>query len=594
VRRFLGIALVCLLAACSQKPNASNAPTYTKDIAPILQQQCLVCHREGEAAPFALTNYAEARDHAKAIREATATRYMPPWLPVPGHGDFEGERRLTEGQIATIDAWVAAGMPEGEASDLPTPPAFKKGWQIGEPDLILSLPEPYTLAADAVDEYRNFVIPIPAGPRYIAAMELSPGSAVTALHHAFMLIDTTRESRRRDAEDPAPGFGGMDPGTTAQSPGGHFVSWQPGKIARLAAPGFSWRLAAHTDLVLQVHLKATGKAETIAPRVGVYFTDQPPSAQPTKLVLTTNAIDVPANDAAWAFETRYRLPVSVAVMGVIPHAHYLGKKLHAFAEMPDGKSQWLLRIDDWNFNWQGDYRYAKPVVLPAGTTLVQQFTYDNSSANPRNPNKPPQRVTRGLKTTDEMGELWLQVLPRNATESETLARDFLKDFSTRRLAELEKKSAASAISVPELIELAKLYLPESRGNDAVRCLKEAILRDRFAVEAHYYLGFIKGQINDLPGAKESLEKALSLQPEHPAARNGLGMVLLTEMDFEAAADQFRQACALDPQNPIPHLNLARACIARAKREEARAALKTALELQPGNPEIPHLLEDVER
>src|SRR5438132_3563234 len=206
----------------------SGTVTFCKDIAPIIFTQCASCHRAGQAGPFELLTYSQVKKHAQDIASVTQSRYMPPWPPEPGFGAFVGERYLTIDQIGLIRQWVGEGSAEGAPADLPAMPKWTEGWQLGEPDLVVQMAQPYTLPASGKDVYRNFVIPIPTtARRYVQAMELRPGNK--SAHHAFMLYDRTRQSRRIDQQDAEPGFPGMSPPVSANTPTGQFVSWQPGK-----------------------------------------------------------------------------------------------------------------------------------------------------------------------------------------------------------------------------------------------------------------------------------------------------------------------------------------------------------------------------
>ncbi|HUL51251.1 MAG TPA: cytochrome c, partial [Candidatus Nitrosotalea sp.] len=404
-------------------PRPRGAVTFNKDVAPIIFNHCAGCHRPGQAAPFELLSYGDVRKHAKQIMEVTGRRYMPPWLPEPECGEFADSRRLTAEQIGTIRQWVTEGAVEGAASDLPPRPRWTEGWQLGEPDLVVTMPQPYTLPAEGRDVYRNFVIPIPLpDARYVRAVEFRPGNW-KVVHHAFLKLDATRDSRLRDEADPEPGFDGIHAPPNAQPPSGHFLSWQPGKVVSAGNDGLAWRLEKDTDLVLQMHLRPSGKPEQLQSSVGFYFTDRAPTNTPIKTWMNSYTIDIPAGKKDYVLEQSYTLPCDVDALGVLPHAHYLGKELQAWAMLPDGAKQWLICIKDWDFNWQGDYRYAHPVFLPKGTVIQMRYTYDNSAGNPRNPHQPPERVQYGLQSNDEMGELWLQLLPRDAAGLEALRRD---------------------------------------------------------------------------------------------------------------------------------------------------------------------------
>ncbi|MCW5559887.1 MAG: hypothetical protein KIT22_18880, partial [Verrucomicrobiae bacterium] len=308
--------------------------------------------------------------------------------------------------------WTESNRPEG-ASKAPPPPAFDGAWELGEPDLVVTPAESFVLTASGPDLYRNLVIPVPRDTnRYVRAIQIRPESR--AVHHAFVLQDRQGHCRRLDAEDPEPGFPGLDLPDGMESPGGHFLGWQPGRRAYQSPPGLAWVLAGGADLVIQLHLQPTGRAETIRPRIGLYFTNRPPEREFFKLDLTSLTLDIPAGDSHYVVEDSFVLPSDVSLIGLNPHCHYLGRELKGLAVFPDGRTNVLLHIPAWNFNWQGDYRLANPLSLPRGTTLRMQYVFDNSTNNPFNPNHPPQRVRYGVETRDEMAELWFQMLPADA------------------------------------------------------------------------------------------------------------------------------------------------------------------------------------
>jgi hypothetical protein len=223
---------------------AAGSVTFNKDIAPILFEHCAACHRPGEAAPFSLLTFQHAKKRAAQIAAVTANRFMPPWPPEPGKGDFAGSRRLTEAQIAAIQRWSASGAVEGEAVDLPRVPSFTEGWQLGPPDLVVTLDKPYTLAASGSDIFRNFVLRVPISERrYVRAIEVRPGNK-RIVHHANVLVDRTGSARSRDALDGAPGFEGMDVKLETQGfePDTHFLFWKPGTVYSEEPAGLAWQL----------------------------------------------------------------------------------------------------------------------------------------------------------------------------------------------------------------------------------------------------------------------------------------------------------------------------------------------------------------
>ncbi len=524
--------------------------TFSRGIAPIIFQNCSACHRPGQSAPFNLLNYQDAKKHMKEIAEVTARRYMPPWLPEPGYGDFVGARLLSTGQISALQQWVAEGGVEGNPAELPPLPQWSDDWQLGEPDLVVTMQQPYTLPAEGKDVYRNFVVPIPlTARRYVKAVEFRPGNP-KIVHHAFIRLDRTRESRQRDARDPEPGFSGIHAPPTAQPPTGHFLSWQPGKRVSKEPVGLPWSLETNTDLVLQLHLKPTGKPEDIQSSVGFYFTDQPPTNTPIKIWLVSYDIDIPAGEANYVLKDSYVLPVDLEVLAVLPHTHYLGREAQGYATLPDGTRQWLLRIRQWDFNWQGDYRYAKPVFLPKGASVTMELTYDNSANNIRNPNQPPQRVRYGPRSTDEMGELWFQVIARNSNDLATISRDCNDRLIRDGIAYNEFLLRVDPLDADAHTELGRLKLIRGQAADAAGHFRTALEIKPSSDEPHYYLGLLFRQQRKLPQARSEFENAIRLNPENSKAHGNLGVIFAENGDVALAEAHFRSALRINPDDSL--------------------------------------------
>src|SRR6185436_15206478 len=342
------LVLAPLSAAGSQgQKGADPAVTFTRDVAPILYRQCASCHRQDGAAPFSLLTYDDARRRGTQIAATTASRYMPPWKPDAGFGDLAGERRLSDEAIATIDRWVKGGLVEGNPADLPPPPRFSAGWQLGEPDLVVTLPE-YTLPADGADLFRNFVVAVPgATARYVRGLEFRPGSR--AIHHANIRVDPTPASRRLDSADPEPGYEGTIL-RSADYPDGHFLGWTPGQATPLASGDLAWRLDAGSDLVVQLHLQPTGKPEALRPSIGLYFTAEAPTRTPTIVRLGRQDLDIPAGATAHHIVDSYVLPVDAEIRAIQPHAHYRAQSVAAWATLPGGGRRPLILIRNWDFN----------------------------------------------------------------------------------------------------------------------------------------------------------------------------------------------------------------------------------------------------
>jgi mono/diheme cytochrome c family protein len=397
-------------------PNAPRVNvTFNRDVAPIVYQYCAACHRPGEAGPFPLLTYQDVKKHGQQIVAVTQTRFMPPWLPDPGELKFADERRLSAEQIATIEAWVEQGMSEGKPSDLPPKPKFVEGWQLGEPDLILKAAKPYRMAATGGDTYWNFILPVPIHEtRWVRAVEIRPGDK-RLVHHANILVDRY-ESARRMEKDKGAGFGGMEVRIDSEvfDPDSHFLFWKPGTVVTNEPDGMALRLDKGTDLVLNTHLQPSGKEEAIQPSIGLYFTDKPATVHPMLLQMQNDAaLDVPAGEKNFVVTDEFTFPLAVDLLGIYPHAHYLGRDILATALLPDGTTKTLIHMPRWDLNWQAVYRYAEPVLLPKGTVVKMRYVYDNSEENTANPNHPPARVLGGNRSTDEMAHLWLQVLPKN-------------------------------------------------------------------------------------------------------------------------------------------------------------------------------------
>jgi Flp pilus assembly protein TadD/mono/diheme cytochrome c family protein len=527
--------------------------TFCKDIAPIIFENCANCHRPGQVGPFALLTYDAVKKRAKDIARVTQSRLMPPWPPEPGYNHFVGERILQAQQIADIQQWVAEGATEGNPSDLPALPKFPEGWTLGYPDLVVTMPQAYTLPAEGRDVYRNFVISLPLDrPQYIRAVDLSPGSK--AVHHAFVLFDRTSQSRRLDAETPEPGFGGMGQPGNAQSPGDTFLSWQPGRIARDTGGG-SWKLEPGTDLVLQMHMQTTGKPEAVQPSVAFYFTDKPSTNLMFKIGLDSFAIDIPPGATNYLVEDSYTIPIDLELTAIYPHAHYLGKELTGFAQLPDGTRKWLIMIKDWDFNWQGDYRYVEPLFLPKGSSVHMHFTYDNSTNNIRNPNNPPRRVTYGIQTTDEMANLAFLFKVRNERDLDILSRDYQYKAVKSIIAYNQHVLRLDPNDAHAHAQLGKAFLGLGKTADAESQLKQAISIKPNSYDAHYHLGLLYDDQNKLLLARPEYEKAVQYNPESVEARNNLGLLCLKQGDIPHAEEQFKVAYRLAPNDSVIQENL---------------------------------------
>ena len=407
---FLIFMLLGLLAAgcASQPPSvpaayADGSVTFSDQVVRVFQRHCQECHRPGEVAPFSLLTYRDAHPWRQQILEMVRTRKMPPWKAVPGYGEFRDGRRLTEAEIDLIARWVETGAPEGDPRDLPAPKRFPSEWALGRPGLVLAMREPFTVPARSQDIYRCFVIPIRVGDnRFIQASEVLPGNR-KIVHHVVTFLDVTGRASELDGRDGRPGytcFGG--PGF--QSTGG-LGGWAPGAPPLEIPSGVAWAISPGAQLVMQVHYHNPGDtAETDLTRVGLHFTRPPFDSRLHRVRVVTWNFSIPAGATRHRISAQYVLQPSdeMEATSIHAHMHLLGRAVNVTARFPDGRMEPLLRIDDWDFNWQLRYPYKRPVRLPAGTLIEAECFYDNSADNPHNPNSPPQVVTSGFETTDEM------------------------------------------------------------------------------------------------------------------------------------------------------------------------------------------------
>jgi tetratricopeptide (TPR) repeat protein/mono/diheme cytochrome c family protein len=597
IRRFLPLACVALLAIAvgnqtpaEERPTTQSAApqprlTFNHDIAPILYRSCAHCHRPGEAGPFPLLTYADAKSHARQIAAVTKSRFMPPWLPKETELKFADELRLSEDEIARIQAWVGQGTAEGNLADLPATPNFVEGWQLGKPDIVVKATKAYALPASGSDNYWNFVFRAPMDrTRWLKAMEIRPGDK-RLVHHANVLVDRQQTGRRQEAE-PGAGFGGMELTIESEAfdPDSHFLFWKPGSIPYVEPDGMALRLDKDTDLILNTHLQPSGKPETIQPTLGLYFTDKPATMHPILLQLENDRmLEIPAGEKHFVVTDEFTLPADVHVLAIYPHAHYLGKDLQAIAKLPDGRSETLIHIPDWNLNWQAVYRYARPVKLPKGTAISMKFVYDNSGDNVRNPNNPPQRVVAGNRAVDEMAHLWLQVLPEDSTQAkndpraeilEAMARHNLQknpeDFEAHyNLAALLMRRGEVAEALAQFAQANRIrpneptvnnafgaaLLAAGRTEESVTHLTAALNARPDYFDARYNLGNALASLGDFRGALAQFQAAVRINPEDANAEANLGSAFAEIGDIKQAKLHYERALRLNPNNELARENL---------------------------------------
>jgi len=613
-----GLLLVLLVtgqSACARE-QPSEPVTFNKDIAPIVFKECVSCHRPGGVAPFSLLTYAEVAEQAEAVVEHTEDGHMPPWLPAPAPIPFVGERRLDPAEIALLATWVTTGTPEGESSDLPPAPVFTEGWELGRPDVILSVPKPYRHESGRQDVYRQLVIraasdPALAAGGYVRALEFRTNGA--PVHHAVIRLDRTSASRRRDGEDGSAGFDGM--GWNVHDPDGQFIGWAPGRGPVVSAPGMQWRIEPGTDLVIEVHLTPTDTLVEVQPTIGIFLTETPPTHRPVTIKLESRLIDIPAGERHYVVTDSYVLPVPVEVHSVYPHAHYLAEEMRLTATRPDGVRLELIHIPTWNFHWQQDYRYVSPITLPAGTRLSMRYTYNNTSENSHNPSRPPVRVRTGPKSTDEMAEMTLQVLTASTADADRLAQDGAQRAMNATIALAESRIREDAGDAGFHAVLGDAYVETQRFTDGARHLETALrLGDRSAATSNslglaygglgrraeavvqfkkaavaapldevfqFNLGRMYADMSEPAQARVAYERSLAINPEFPDARVNLAVLLFSQGRRAEALEHYAKAVQGSPDSVVILNNYASALAASGRFSEAMQMVRRALAADPG-------------
>jgi hypothetical protein len=419
-------------------PAAVARPTYTKEVAPILQKNCLECHRPGQVGPFALETYEQARKRAADIATVVEDRVMPPWKASPHFGvKFQDERLLPEKDISTLITWAESGAPQGNPADLPPPPQFSEEWLLGTPDLVVDVGTEYRVPADGGDIYRCFVIPTRLEKDvYVTAAEYRPGNR-RVVHHILAYVDTSGKARERDQADPGPGyacFGG--PGEPIH---GDLGGWAPGIQPRVLPDGIGRSLPRGSDLIVQLHYHPSGKPETDRTKIGLYFARKPIHQTLHWIPALNPAMELPPGESNIEIKAAWSVPVDLVGHAVAPHMHLLGRDIRMSLKFPDGREQDLIQIDDWDFNWQYSYFLEKPIDLPKGTVVNVVGHYDNTGSNPRNPNKPPKLVKWGEATTDEMCVGYIAVTKKGQDLTRAGEKDDLMEIFGKQVEEYRQQ-----------------------------------------------------------------------------------------------------------------------------------------------------------
>lgn len=571
----------------AESPALPQSVSYTRDIAPLLADRCAMCHHPQGPAPFPLLSYDDAKRHAQQIAAVTRSRFMPPWKVDPADGPFVGQHPLSDREIDLIQRWVGEGAAGEDARQKSSrskgaQPSRSTEWQLGTPDLVVSLAEPYMLQAEGADVFRIFVIPIPIdGERFVRGLEFHPGNP-KVVHHANIRLDRTAASRALDEADPGPGYNGLIL-RSAEYPDGHFLGWTPGQVAPLLPADLAWRLAKGSDLVVEVHMQPDGRQEPVAPSIALYFGDQAPTRMPVMLRLGRQTIDIPAGEKRYVVSDSYVLPVDVDVQALQPHAHYRAREVRGDATLPDGTTRRLLLIRDWDFRWQHVYRFVTPLALPKGTTVSMQYVYDNSPDNPRNPEHPPKRARWGQRSADEMGDLWIQVLTHSPRDLATLDAEFRRKVVAEDVNGYELEIERHPDDAGLRDTAAMLYLELGRPGDAARHFRASAATKPESATAHYNLGTALSLSRRLDEAMREYQRALAIDPAYANAHNNLGNVLLAIGRNDDAIREFSEVVRLQPESAAALGNLGAAYAAAQQFDRALELVEAALRLKPQEP-----------
>ncbi len=512
----------------AQEVAKGDAVTFNRDIAPIIHEKCARCHRPNQAGPFSLLTYKDVAKRARTIDAVIDSGYMPPWKPVNHEMDFKNDKRLTDAQKKKLKKWIAIGKPKGSGK-APVAPKFTDGWSLGKPDVVIEMPVGFKVPAAGKDIYRSFVFPLQLKEdKWVKAIEYRP-TATSSVHHAILMADPSGSARRLDGKDGKPGIAGMSfleapvgketksgeslaeilanakrlrsgkfEAPFARALGGglgaYVPGWTPAKLPRDLAVS----LPAGSDIVMQTHFHPSGKAELEKGKLAVYFADKEPSQKLINIQVPAAfgvgiGLKIPAGESNYRISESYTTPTDIELISVGAHAHYICREVSMTAKLPDGQQKVLLKIDDWDLDWQDRYYFEKRIILPAGTQIKTELSYDNSAQNPENPNSPPREIRWGRESGDEMGSATLQVVAVNEAQRDSLEKslrryvtgsimqgdfvELLMQLDTNRDGGLQPTEAPARMQqrfdwfdrngdgklVPKELEVLRVFMPKRQG-----------------------------------------------------------------------------------------------------------------------------------
>ncbi len=542
--------------------------TYNRHVAPILRANCVECHQQGGIGPFPLESFDQARRRSEMMAHVVRDRLMPPWRAAPGYGHFRDERILSERQIDVLVAWAESGDAKGDPGDLlPFAPPPPPGWRLGEPDLVLTMDEPFEVPADGEDVYRYFVLPGGLeGAREVVAIDFRPGDP-SVVHHANIFVDYGGRGRALDAADPGPGFSvfGTGGGFMSYDDAGAIGGWAPGAEPFQLPEGMGMGLPGGGDVVVEIHYHLSGKKTEDRSSVAFYFAHEPIERYVDGFVIGSQDLDIPTGEAAYRRHVRMHVPSGITLTDVTPHMHYLGREARAVATLPDGREVPLIHIPDWDLRWQNIYTFREPIYLPAGSRIDAWFGYDNSGSNPSNPHQPPERVRWGWGSDDEMCELWVTFVPDDPGDRRKIIQasrmSWMQPAGSSQAVQLAAETADPAepeaawarlktigLWTPEASALLDLSWEQDELDGLLKHARLAVHKNKRDADAQaVYAGLLSIKTFYTASydqayvlwtrAERTFGRALNLDPDHWEARLGKAVLYLYAED----ADLLRRA-----------------------------------------------------
>ncbi len=599
-------------------PTENRAISYNKDIEPILRANCASCHKPNDIGPFSLLTYDEVARRAGMVEFVTRKRYMPIWKAEKGYGKFANEHSLTDYEINLIGQWVKSGLAEGETKDLLPPQEFASGeWKLGEPDLILEM-EPYNLPAEGDDQYRVFVMQgkIPKG-KVIQAIDFKAGDPAV-VHHSTIFVDYTGKLRQYDEEDPKPGYDAFEKGGTMEF--GSAVSvcgWAPGLGPYSYPEGVGFYVEQDAEVAFENHYHLYGKATTDKSYIGIYYAKEPVKKYITGSIIGTQKLQIPANTTSFKKSVWAYVPADIELYDLTPHMHYIGQSVNVEVQFPDGRTQSLLKLDNWDLRWQSVYTLRELMLIPKGSIIKADFEYDNSDDNADNPNYPAEEIYWGWGSSDEMCEVYFSYVPLDPADYGKMIVSSLASFehfyplserielNEQNLAAIKDQFAQCDIWSEEGQKL--LYsIIESRLGDQLLALLDKewnrykenpnflVNRTELALTEAYFSFDEKRMINEASKGGDQLYEVLGSGSEHWNAHMSYARIMLDsgieqyeKEGLRILQDLISTQEKLNPEAKfaIAYWELGKYYYAQGKDAKAEAILKQGLSYHPENADL---------